>query len=175
MNTPVVGEILITRDQIAEKVFDLGKRLSKRYRGKPLLLIGLLKGAFVFLSDVARALDIPCVIEFITASSYGSGTVHSELSVNLSMKTDISAYHVVVVEDIIDTGRTLCEISKRLREKNPLSLEVITLLDKPSRREVDFNPDESLFTIEDRFVVGYGLDYAELGRNLPYIGVVELK
>jgi hypoxanthine phosphoribosyltransferase len=167
-----LSETLITQEQIEEKIAVCGKRICDKYRDKPLLLIGLLKGGFVFLSDLARAIDIPCAIEFITTSSYGNGTTAGKLAIHSHIKADISAYHVIVVEDIIDTGHTLSAVSKYIRGMNPLSLEIITLLDKPSRREVDFNADESLFTIEDRFVVGYGLDCAEIGRNLPYIAVV---
>jgi hypoxanthine phosphoribosyltransferase len=167
-----ISEILITSEQINEQVKACGKRLTEKYKGTPLMLVGLLKGSFMFLSDLSRAVEIPCVIDFITTRSYGDGMVHDKLTIESHIKNDISAYHVVIAEDIIDSGRTLLEVSRQMREKNPLSLEIITLLDKPSRREVDFHPDETLFSIEDRFVVGYGLDYAEMGRNLPYIAVI---
>ena len=145
-----------------------------RYRDKPLLFISILNGSFVFISDLCRAVTIPCEVAFMCARSYYSGTVSTgNVSITLDVSQDLSKYHVIIAEDIIDTGRTLHDIIELLKKRNPLSVKVITLLDKPSRRIVDMKADISLFTIPDLFVVGYGLDYAEIYRNLPYIAEYE--
>ena len=129
-----------------------------------------IKGAFIFLADLSRAIQIPCEIGFMSAKSYYNGTSSSgKVTITMDLSQDISNYHVIIVEDIIDTGRTLKDVINILKSRNPLSLQVVTLLDKPSRRLVELNADVSLFTIPDLFVVGYGLDCAEYYRNLPYI------
>ena len=134
------------------------------------MLVSILKGAFVFMADLCRAVSVPCEIGFMCAKSYYNGTVSSGIvKITMDLDQDISQYHVVIVEDIIDTGRTLNDVVKLLKERNPISLHVVTLLDKPSRRLVDFKADLSLFTIPDHFVIGYGLDCGELYRTLPYI------
>ena len=167
-----IKEILISEEEIAEKIKMAGKEIDRLYDGNPILLVSILKGAFVFMADICRAVTVPCEIGFMKASSYYSGTVSScEVEFTLDLDQDIKDYHVVIIEDIIDTGRTLKAILDKLRERNPLSLKVITLLDKPSRRLVDLEADLSLFTIPDKFVIGYGLDCAEYFRNLPYIAV----
>lgn len=166
---------LFSAAEIKEKISEAGRKISEDYAGKPLLLISVLKGSFVFLADLCRAVEIPCEIGFMSASSYGNNTVSSgNVKITLDIDRDISKYHVVIAEDIIDTGRTLASICELLRERHPLSLSVYTLLDKPSRREVDFSADYSLFTVPDLFVVGYGLDCGEKFRNLPYIAEAEL-
>lgn len=165
-----IKKIIISKDEISEKIRAIGAEISKEYEGKPLLLVSVLKGAFIFLADLCRAIDIPCDIGFMCAKSYYSGTSSTgNVNITMDLDMDISQYHVIIVEDIIDTGRTLNDITEKLIERNPLSLKIITLLDKPDRREVDFKADISLFTIPDLFVVGYGLDYGEKYRNLPYI------
>ncbi len=165
-----IKNIIISENEIKEEIVKTGKIIDEMYDGKPLLLVSVLKGAFIFLADLARAVTVPCEIAFMAAKSYYSGTESTEnVTVTLDIDRDISAYHVIIVEDIIDTGRTLKKISEMLKERNPLSLKVITLLDKPSRRAVDFSADISLFTIDDLFVIGYGLDLDEKFRNLPYI------
>lgn len=162
--------MVVSEEKIREAVKNAGKSLNEIYDGTPLLLVSILKGAFVFLADLCREITVPCEIGFMTAKSYYEGTSPSgEVKITMDLQQDISKYHVVIVEDIIDTGRTLKSVVEKLRSRNPKSLRVITLLDKPSRREVEFNADMSLFTIPDLFVVGYGLDYAEYYRNLPYI------
>ncbi|MCD7772901.1 MAG: hypoxanthine phosphoribosyltransferase [Ruminococcus sp.] len=162
--------VLITEDEIKEKISQVAKEINERFASKPLLLISILKGSFVFLSDLMREIKIPCEVAFMAAKSYFDETSPREsVQITLDIDRDISEYNVIIVEDIIDTGRTLKEIVKILERRKPLSLSVITLLDKPSRRLTDFNADCSLFTIEDRFVIGYGLDYGEYYRNLPYI------
>ena len=161
---------LITEEQIKAKIAEGGKYIDSLYDGRPILLVGILKGSFVFLADLCRATTVPCHIAFMCAKSYYSGTETSgKVSITMDLDVDITQYHVVIAEDIIDSGRTLSEIVKILKDRNPLSLHVVTLLDKPSRRQVDFKADLTLFTIEDRFVIGYGLDCAELYRSLPYI------
>lgn len=162
--------VVVSEEKIREAVKNAGQSLNEIYDGTPLLLVSILKGAFVFLADLCREITVPCEIGFMTAKSYYEGTSSSgEVKITMNLQQDISKYHVVIVEDIIDTGRTLKRVAEKLRSRNPKSLRVITLLDKPSRREVEFNADMSLFTIPDLFVVGYGLDYAEYYRNLPYI------
>lgn len=165
-----IKRVLITEDEIKEKIKQTGELLSREYEGKPLLLVSVLSGSFVFMSDLCRAVTIPCEIAFMSAKSYYDGTDScGEVTIEMDITQDISNYHVVIAEDIIDTGRTLSLITKRLLERNPLSLKVVTLLDKPERRVVDFSADISLFEIPDLFVVGYGLDCGEAYRNLPYI------
>lgn len=165
-----IKRVIITEEEIREAIKKAGKELDKIYDGRPLLLVSILKGAFVFLADLCRAVSVPCEIGFMCAKSYYEGTVSSGvIKITMDLDKDISDYHVVIVEDIVDTGRTLNDIVKLLKERNPLSMHVVTLLDKPSRRIVDFNANISLFTIPDYFVIGYGLDCGEYFRNLPYI------
>lgn len=165
-----INRILITKEEIDAAVLKAGKAIDEIYDGRPILLVSILKGAFVFMADLCRAVSVPCEIGFMCAKSYYQGTSSSgKVTITMDLDRDISNYHVVIVEDIIDTGRTLNDIVKLLKERNPLSLKVITLLDKPSRRLVDFKADISLFTIPDHFVIGYGLDCGEKYRNLPYI------
>lgn len=166
--------VVVSEEKIREAVKKAGQSLNEIYDGTPLLLVSVLKGAFVFLADLCREITVPCEIGFMAAKSYYEGTSSTgEVTVTMDLQQDISNYHVVIVEDIIDSGRTLKSIAEILRGRNPVSLCVITLLDKPERREVDFKADISLFTIPDLFVVGYGLDYAEYYRNLPYVASVE--
>ena len=165
-----IKKILITKEEIDAAIKEAGKKIDAIYDGRPILLVSVLKGAFVFMADLCRAVSVPCEIGFMCAKSYYSGTVSSGVvQITMDLEQDISNYHVVIAEDIVDTGRTLNDIVNLLKARNPLSLTVVTLLDKPSRRIVDYNPDISLFTIPDHFVIGYGLDCAELYRNLPYI------
>jgi hypoxanthine phosphoribosyltransferase len=165
-----IKRVIITKEEIDEAIKKAGKEISDSYDGRPILLVSILKGAFVFMADLCRAIDVPCEIAFMCAKSYYSGTVSTgKVQITMDLEQDISNYHVIIVEDIIDTGRTLKEIVEILKGREPLSLKVITLLDKPSRRLVDFKADVSLFTIPDYFVIGYGLDCAENYRNLPYI------
>ncbi|MDD6310344.1 MAG: hypoxanthine phosphoribosyltransferase [Firmicutes bacterium] len=164
-----IKKILIPEDQIQEKIAEVGKQISEEYEGKPLLLISILNGAFVFMADICRAISIPCEIGFMAAKSYAGTQSTGEVKISLDVTQDLSQYHVIIVEDIIDTGRTLSLVVEKLKERNPLSLKVVTLLDKPERRVVDFKADIALFTIPDHFVIGYGLDFDEAYRNLPYI------
>ena len=165
-----IKRIIITEEQIKEAIKEVGKEIDASYDGKPILLVSILKGAFVFMADLCRAVSVPCEIGFMCAKSYYSGTVSTGVvKITMDLEQDISNYHVIIVEDIIDTGRTLKDVCEMLKQRNPLSLRVITLLDKPERRLVEFEPDKALFTIPDYFVIGYGLDCAEHYRNLPYI------
>lgn len=165
-----IKRILITEDEIKAKISEAGKKIDSLYDGRPILLVSVLKGAFVFMADLCRAVSVPSEIGFMCAKSYYEGTVSSGVvNITMDLDQDVSNYHVVIVEDIVDTGRTLNDIVKLLSARNPLSLTVVALLDKPSRRLVDFDPDYSLFTIPDHFVIGYGLDCGEYFRNLPYI------
>ena len=165
-----IKRVLITEDEIKAKIAEVGAQISREYEGKPLLLVSILKGAFVFMADICRAVTVPCEIGFMCAKSYYNGTSSSGIvKITMDLDQDISKYHVIIVEDIIDTGRTLSDIIKLLKARDPLSLKVVTLLDKPDRRLVDLKADVSLFTIPDYFVIGYGLDCAEIYRDLPYI------
>jgi hypoxanthine phosphoribosyltransferase len=165
-----IKRILITEEEIKEAIAKASKVINDSYDGRPILLVSILKGAFVFMADFCRAITVPCEIGFMCAKSYYSGTVSTgAVKITMDLDQDISKYHVVIVEDIIDTGRTLNDVVNLLKARNPLSLKVVTLLDKPSRRVVKFEPDIALFTIPDHFVIGYGLDCGENYRNLPYI------
>ncbi|MBQ8382489.1 MAG: hypoxanthine phosphoribosyltransferase [Clostridia bacterium] len=165
-----IKRVVITEEEIKEAIAKAGKTISESYDGRPILLVSILKGAFVFLADLCRAITVPCEVGFMCAQSYYSGTVSTGVvKITMDLDRDISGYHVIIVEDIIDTGRTLNDVVKMLKARNPLSLRVVTLLDKPERRLVDFKADLSLFTIPDYFVIGYGLDCGEIYRNLPYI------
>ena len=165
-----IKRVVITKEEITEAIKKAGKEISDSYDGKPILLVSILKGAFVFMADLCREITAPCEIAFMCVKSYYEGTVSSgKVNITMDIAQDISNYHVIIVEDIIDTGRTLKEVHKILKSRNPLSLQVITLLDKPDRRVVDFKADKALFTIPDFFVIGYGLDCGEYFRNLPYI------
>jgi len=165
-----IKRVLITKEEIDEAIAKVGKDISDSYDDRPILLVSILKGAYVFMADLCRAITVPCEIGFMAAKSYYAGTTSSGVvKITMDLEQDISNYHVIIVEDIIDTGRTLNDIVNMLKLRNPLSLKVVTLLDKPSRRKVDFKADVSLFTIPDHFVIGYGLDCGEYYRNLPYI------
>lgn len=169
-----IKRVLVSKEEIDEKIKEAGKYIDSIYDGRPILLVSVLKGAFVFMADLCRAVTVPCEIGFMCAKSYYAGTNSSGVvKITMDLDIDIKNFHVIIVEDIIDTGRTLKDIYKLLSARNPLSLRVITLLDKPSRRLVEFKADLSLFTIPDHFVIGYGLDCGELYRTLPYIAEYE--
>ena len=164
-----IKRVIISQEEIQGALKKAGELVDSLYDGKPILLVSILKGAFVFMADVCRAVSVPCEIAFMCAKSYYEGTQSSGVvKITMDLDKDITDYHVVIVEDIIDTGRTLNDIVKMLKSRKPATIHVITLLDKPSRRIVDFKPDLALFTIPDYFVIGYGLDCAEHYRNLPY-------
>jgi hypoxanthine phosphoribosyltransferase len=171
-----IKRVIISKEEIDEAIKKAAEDIDAAYAGQPLLLVSILKGAFIFMADLSRAVSIPCEIGFMAAKSYYEGTESSgNVKITLDLSQDISKYHVIIVEDIIDTGRTLNDIIKLLKARNPLSLKVLTLLDKPSRRVVDLKADVSLFTISDLFVIGYGLDCGEFYRNLPYVAEYEAR
>lgn len=170
-----ISKILIEEKQINEKVKELAKRISDDYRKKENVpcLIGLLKGSFIFIADLSRYIDIPIEIDFMIVSSYGNNQIGSEIKILKDIDIQLTGMDVIIVEDIIDTGYTLEKICEVLQTRNIASLKICTLLNKPSRRKVNINIDYNGFDIEDEFVVGYGIDYAQKYRNLNYIGVVE--
>lgn len=170
-----ISKILIEEKQINEKVKELAKRISDDYRKKENVpcLVGLLKGSFIFIADLSRYIDIPIEIDFMIVSSYGNNQIGSEIKILKDIDVQLSGRDVIIVEDIIDTGYTLEKICEVLKTRNIASLKICTLLNKPSRRKVNINIDYNGFNIEDEFVVGYGIDYAQKYRNLNYIGVVE--
>ena len=171
---PDCAEILISKEMLEAKVAELGAALTERYKGQELVVIGLLKGSFVFLSDLVRHMDCDMDIEFMVVSSYRDSTVSSgDVRIGLDLKSDIKDKHVLLVEDILDTGNTLSLIRKLLLSRGPASVEICTLLDKPARRTADIKADYVGFTIGNQFIIGYGLDYAQKYRNLPYIGILK--
>jgi hypoxanthine phosphoribosyltransferase len=168
-----IAEILVDAEAIEAKVAELGRQISEDYRGKSLLLVGLLRGAIVFLSDLMRCIDIPVLLDFIGISSYGDSTESGAVRLVMDLETDIAGLDVLIVEDIVDTGKTLYYLVENLRARQPASLRICALLDKPERRTVPFDVDYVGFRIPDEFVVGYGLDFAEGYRNLPFVGVLK--
>ena len=169
-----IAKILIGTEELQAKEAELGRQISKDYRGRNPLLICLLRGAVVFLSDLIRATDIPLEMDFIAISSYGASTESSGVvRLVMDLKSNITGRNVLIVEDIVDTGRTLAYILDNLRTRRPADIKVCALLNKPYRREVQVELDYQGFEIPDEFVVGYGLDYAEAYRNLPFIGVLK--
>ncbi|PIE90699.1 MAG: hypoxanthine phosphoribosyltransferase [Acidobacteria bacterium] len=170
-----IKSVLVDEATIQAKVKEIASELNRDYKGKEIIAVCLLKGSIVFLSDLIRHLDMPVKIEVMRASSYGESTESSgSVKIITDLESEIKDQHVIVVEDIVDTGRTLSKTLKLLRFRKPASLKVCSLLDKPCRREIPIDIDYTGITIEDHFVVGYGLDYAEYYRNLPYIGILEL-
>jgi hypoxanthine phosphoribosyltransferase len=170
-----VAEILITEEQIQAKVAELGRRLSADYAGQRLTLVSVLKGSLPFMADLMRAIEVPVQIDLMEVSSYGGATTETSGLVRIlkDLSSSIAGEDVLIVEDIIDTGLTLNYLLRYLRERNPASIRVCCLLDKPARRLAEIEIDYRGFTIPDRFVIGYGLDYDERYRNLPYIGVLK--
>ena len=167
-------EVLVTNSEIQEKVHEIAERINEDYRGQKLLLVGVLRGAVVFLSDLMRHLRLPCEIDFMEVSSYGTGTQSSGVvRILKDLEENIAGRHVLVVEDIVDTGLTLSYLRRTLLARNPASLEICALLSKPSRREVDLDVRYVGFEVPDVFVVGYGIDYAGAYRNLPDIRALE--
>ena len=167
---------LISAEQIAARTRELGAQIAKDYSGRPLVLVGVLKGSFVFLSDLARAIDAHLRIEFLGVRSYGEGTTSSGVvQITQDLSRPIEGEDILIVEDIVDTGLTIAHLLDLFRTRHPASVKVCALLHKPARARVEVQVDYLGFTIEDRFVVGYGLDWSERYRNLPFIGVVEAK
>ena len=168
-----VGEILIEEDALQERVAALGEELSADYARRDLLLIGVLKGAVFFMADLMRHITVPCEVDFMAISSYGASTDSSGVvRILKDLDINIEGRHVLVVEDIIDSGLTLSYLMRNLEARGPASLEICALLTKPDRREMDVPVRYIGFEIPDRFVIGYGLDFAERYRNLPYVAVL---
>ena len=171
-----IKKILLTEEQIAARVKELGAELTAEYQGKDVVVVALLKGCAWFVADLTRAMDIPLRVEFMVASSYGDGTETSgKVNVKLDIGSSIEGKHVLLVDDIIDSGVTFAAISDLLKERKPASLKTVALCDKAERRVNGLNADYVGFVIPDEFVVGYGLDYAQDYRNLPYIAVLDPK
>lgn len=169
-----VLRVLLSEEEIREKVKELGARITEDYRGKNLMLVTVLKGAVVFLADLMRCIDLPSEIDFMVVSSYGSGVKSSGVvKIVKDLDVPLADKDLLIVEDILDSGLTLSYITELLRGRGPRSIRIVTLLDKPSRRKVDLQADYVGFAVPDEFVIGYGLDYDEIYRNLPYIGVLK--
>ena len=166
--------ILFTEEELQQRVRELGEAITRDYKDKNPIFVGVLKGSFVFMADLVRCVDTPCTLDFMVVSSYGSGVkTTGAVKINKDLSEDIEGRHVIIVEDILDSGVTLNYLSKYLMNRNPASLRIVTLLDKPSRRKAEVYPAYKGFEVEDNFVVGYGLDFAEKYRNLPYIGILK--
>ena len=169
-----IGEALVTQEDLERRVRELGAEISRDYEGKDLFLVGVLKGAVFFLSDLMRAIDVPCEVDFMAVASYGSSTDSSGVvRILKDLDATIEGKDVLIVEDIIDSGLTLSYLLRTLKAREPRSLEVCALLTKPERREVDLPIRYTGFEIPNKFVIGYGLDHAERYRNLPYVAVLQ--
>lgn len=169
-----VEEILFTEEQVKEICARVGAQINEDYKDKNLLMVSVLKGSLVFMADLMRELTIPCAIDFLAVSSYGSGTTSSgEVRILKDLDQSLEGKDILVVEDILDSGNTLSFLLKNLAARNPASIRLCTLLDKPEHRTAPVTADYIGAQVEDKFIVGYGLDYAEKYRNLPYIGVLK--
>ena len=176
-NSDSIEKVLISEEEIKTAVKALGKKLTEDYKDKDnVTIIGVLKGSCVFMVDLIREIDLPVSIDFMSVSSYGSGTKTSGVvKIIKDLDTNIEGKNIIIVEDILDSGMTLSYLINLLGERNPASIKIVTLLDKPERRMVDLKPDYTCFTVPDAFVIGYGLDYDEKYRNLPYVGILSPK
>lgn len=171
-----IGQILISEDDIKNRIYEMGQEITNDYKDKeePVVLIGILKGSVFFLSDLSRRINLPITFDFMSVSSYGLGTTSSgDVRILKDLDQKIEGKHVIIVEDIIDTGYTLSYLIKNLESRGAKSIKIASLLDKAERRLVEVNVDYLGFEIPDEFVVGYGIDYAQKYRNLPFIGVVK--
>ena len=169
-----IGKILYTEEQIKARVDELARQIEKDYEGEELILLCTLKGAVLFMADMMKAINLDTMIDFIAASSYGSGTSSSGfVKVTKDVSMDLYNKNVLIIEDIVDSGTTLKFMKEYLQDRNPKSVRIATLLDKPARRTADVTPDYVGFTVDDLFIIGYGLDYDQRYRNLPYISYLE--
>jgi hypoxanthine phosphoribosyltransferase len=174
MPDPQIGEILVQADDLRHRVTELGKEISRDYEGHDLLLVGVLKGAVFFLSDLMRELEVPCEVDFMAVASYGSATQSSGVvRILKDLETPIEGREILIVEDIVDSGLTLQYLLRNLEAREPRSLEVCALLTKPARREIDLPIRYVGFEIPNKFAIGYGLDYDERYRNLPYVAALK--
>jgi hypoxanthine phosphoribosyltransferase len=163
-------KILFTREEISLRVKDMGKVIAKDYEGKDLIVVSLLRGSFIFTADLVREIDIPVEIDFMTTASYGNEEVSSGIvDIIHDVRTDLNGKSILIVDDIIDSGYTLKKVMEHLKEKSPESVKICVMLDKPSRRKVDISPDYVGYEIPDEFIVGYGLNFGDHYRNIPYI------
>ena len=168
-----IERILISEEEIQKKVAEMGKKISEDFRDKDPLFVGVLKGCFIFMADLMRYVDIRCSMDFMAVSSYSGTSSTGAVKINKDLSEDIEGRHVIIVEDILDSGVTLSYLKQYLMVRKPAFISIATLMDKPARRKADVYADYSCFEIPDAFVVGYGLDYNERYRNLPYIGVLK--
>lgn len=167
-------QVMISEEEVQTRISEIAAQISEDYKGEEILVVGILRGGVYFCTDLTKRITVPVILDFMEVSSYGAGTVSSgQVHITKDLIEDIAGKHVVVVEDIVDTGRTLSLLLENLKARAPKSLKLCTLLDKPQRREVEVQSDYNGFVIPNKFVVGYGMDYAQKYRNLPYIGVVE--
>ncbi|MBQ2094460.1 MAG: hypoxanthine phosphoribosyltransferase [Firmicutes bacterium] len=167
-------EVLISREQLADKVAELGAQISEDYKGEELFLIGILKGSVPFMADLMRAITLDVEMDFMSVSSYGSGTKTSGVvRILKDLDSDIAGKNVLIVEDIIDSGLTLAYLKEYLAKRNPKSIKIVTMLSKPARRKADIEADYTGFVVDDKFIVGYGLDIDQKYRNLPYISWIK--
>ena len=168
-----IERILISEEELREKVSEMGKKISRDFKGKDPIFVGVLKGCFIFMADLMRYVDISCSMDFMSVSSYSGTSSTGAVKINKDLGEDIEGRHLIIVEDILDSGVTLSYLKQYLMVRKPASITIATLMDKPARRKADIYADYSCFEIPDAFVVGYGLDYNERYRNLPYIGVLK--
>ena len=169
-----IERVLFTEQELKVRVAELAAQIDRDYAGKEPMLISVLRGSFIFMADLARAIHLPCTVDFMAVSSYGSGTTSSgQVKITKDLSESIEGRDIIVVEDILDSGNTLSYLFQLLQARHPASVRLCTLLDKPSRRTKPITADYTGFSVDDLFVVGYGLDYAEKYRNLPYIGVLK--
>lgn len=169
-----IDRVFFSGDELQNKVREIGAQITRDYEGKDPLFVGVLKGSFVFMADLMRAVDLYCDIDFMAVSSYGSGTTTTgAVKINKDLSYNVEGRHIILIEDILDSGVTLSYLKKYIEARKPASVRICTLLDKPARRRADIHADYVGFECPDAFIVGYGLDYAERYRNLPYIGVLK--
>ena len=168
-----IERVLISEEELQAKVREMGQKISEDFRGKDPLFVGVLKGCFIFMADLLRYVDIHCTMDFMAVSSYSGTSSTGAVKIAKDLSQDIEGRHIIIVEDILDSGVTLSYLKKYLEVRKPASISIATLLDKPARRKADVYANYSCFEVPDAFVVGYGLDYNEVYRNLPYIGVLK--
>ena len=168
-----IQSILMSQDEILAKVARVGEQISRDFEGKNPVFVGVLKGCFIFMADLMRHVNVNCSVDFMAVSSYNGTNSTGAVKINKDLSEDIEGRHVIIVEDILDSGVTLSYLKQYLLVRKPASISIVTLMDKPSRRKADIYADYSCFEVPDAFVVGYGLDYNEHYRNLPYIGVLK--
>lgn len=174
IDSSAIGEVIYSSDDIKKRVAQLGEQISKEYAGKEIILVCILKGSYMFTADLSREIDVPCSVEFMQVSSYSDATVTSgSLKIIKDINVPVDGKHIIIIEDIIDTGITLYNLKKMFETRNPKSMKVCAFLDKPSRRIADIEADYVGYKVEDNFLVGYGLDYAQKYRNLPFVAILK--